>query len=172
MPKRARVLLFLLLAALAEASAFTVGLVLVEDESTPSGPGLSALIASGALDVLFEGGQMGVGASVASASDSSWARPGFGLIEAREGYVDFLIAILVRYRDSAARSGLLVPAKVAWRLVRVSDGSVLGSGTIEGPEDSPELPAAIRDRSSQLGRSLAVNCLSLIDPLRHPGGKP
>ena len=156
--------------------AHTVGVVLVEEDSPllalVDSSTASEALASGALDALFDAGQIAVGSPTLRAPRETWADPAFALSGAREGWVDFLVLMFVSYRGGAPGQTMAIPGSLSWRLVRVADGALLGSGSIAGPPDAPDLLARLAARSKALGAAAASSCLAQIDPFRTPGGKP
>lgn len=156
--------------------AHTVGVVLVEEDAplldlVERAPASEAL-ASGALDALFDAGQIAVGSPTLRVSREAWAAPEFALAGAREGWVDFLVLLFVSYREGPPGRAAAIPGTLSWRLVRVADGALLGSGSIAGPPDAPDLLDRLAARSKALGAAAASSCLARIDPFRTPGGKP
>ena len=156
--------------------AHTVGVVLVEEDSPllalVDSATASEGLASGALDALFDAGQIAIGSPTVRGAREAWADPAFAISAAREGWVDFLVLLFVSYRGGAPGKAVAIPASLSWRLVRVADGALLGSGSIAGPPDAPDLLAGLAVRSKALGAAAARSCLAQIDPFRTPGGKP
>jgi hypothetical protein len=158
-----------LLAAL-PVSATTIALDPAEDlaySKLPPRP-FEALL-SGCLDGLFAAGCIATNAAPSSGTRADWEAAAYGLSAARAGYVDYLVAIWAEWKSSAFRKDTWIPASVAYRIVRVSDGQVLASGSIPGPADSPAAAADAPKTAEAVGRSLAAACLGLIGP-RSNGG--
>ncbi|MBN1243307.1 MAG: hypothetical protein JXA15_11450 [Spirochaetales bacterium] len=176
MSKRIASLVALSLALSLAAWAHTVGVVLVEEDLPVLALADSALaseaLSTGALDALFDAGQIAVGSPVLRAPRAAWIDPAFALKDAREGWVDFLVLLFVSYRQGEPRETPAIPGTLSWRLVRVADGAVLESGSVAGPPDSPDLVAKLADSSRALGAVAAKGCIAKLDPFRTPGGKP
>jgi hypothetical protein len=166
-------LLTLLASLAAGASALTVGIAPAEDKAyahVPEGIGspMSALV-SGGLAALFDAGHIATDASPARTARSEWGAPWYGLDEARENRVDYVIAVYVGWTESAYHKNALLAASIDYRLVRVLDGKVLAEGSVLGPPDSEDASANEARTASQAGASAADLCLKTLSALAMGG---
>jgi hypothetical protein len=166
--------LFALLAALATgASALTIGIAPAEGKAyapAPEGIGspISSLV-SGGLAVLFDGGHVATDAGPVRVDRSEWGAPWYGLVEARENLVDYVIALYVAWMDSTFHKNVLLAGSIDYRLVRVRDGKVLVEGSLDGPPDSEDASAHEARTASQAGASAADLCLKKLSALAMGG---
>ena len=156
------------------AFAQTVGVAPAQAPRYPAGAEESPTpldgLVSGCMGRLFDAGLVTTDAREARIPASEWESQSFGLDAAREGRVDFIVALFADWKPSAFKKGAWILSALRYRLVRVADGATLASGSLEGPVDS-ELVAKAADRSAALaGADAATACLALLAPVS-PGGK-
>jgi hypothetical protein len=163
-----------LLASLAlSASAFTVGIAPAEGATyapPPLGRGSPmGYLVSGCLDTLFEAGYIATDRAVSWTPHDSWGLADYGLAEAKDGSVNYVIAVFVEWASSSFRKNMLLPASVDFRLMRVLDGKVLAEGTVHGPSDS-EITASHESRTAaQAGASAVEPCVKMLSTLAKGG---
>ena len=162
------------LASLAlSASAFTVGIAPAEDEAYAKPPeGLGSPIddlVSGCLGALFNAGHIATDASVARVSRADWGPAEYGLAAARDGMVDYLIALFVDWAPSDYNKSVLRAVTVDYRLVRILDGKVLAQGSVNGPPDSENASAHEARTASQAGALAIEPCLKNLSTLAMGG---
>jgi len=139
----------------------------MEDEAYPTP--ISSFV-TGCLDTFFQSGLIATDAPAVRIAREEWLAPSFGFKAAREGLLDYYIALYLTWKPSAYRKGTWFLSVVEYRLVRVSDGSVVLTGTQDGPEDR-EMTTFDADRSAEsCGASVASVCISDLAPVL-VGGK-
>jgi hypothetical protein len=163
-----------LLAALSiPGYALTVGIAPAEaKDRAPPPEGLGSpmsYLVSGCLGVLFEAGHIATEASVSRVARESWGPADYGLAEAREGRVDYLIAIYVEWSQSSIHKDAALPASIAYRLVRVRDGRILSESSLGGPGDSEGTSTHEARTASQAGASVARPIVQLLSTLAMGG---
>jgi hypothetical protein len=149
------------------AAALTISVAPSEGEEyapPPDGSGspLRSLV-SGCMDLLFDSGWIVTDSAATRGPRSAWIRGGDALSEAREGLVDYMIAIYVDWVPSSFHKGILLPATVAYSIVRVSDGKTIIEGEVKGSPDSEETSTHFAEAASQVGTLVAQAC---VKPLR------
>ncbi|HSV56267.1 MAG TPA: hypothetical protein VLH39_04060 [Magnetospirillaceae bacterium] len=149
-------LLFLLLVfARGAAEARTVSVVVLEDARGPEAPELSDALLGGCMDRLFESGFIATNQAVGRIEKAEFESRGFGIRSAREGHVDYLALIWVRYMEDPSDPADRLPEFVAWRLIRVRDGAALVEGSSAPSLANSGSGKERRDQVSGLGRVLA-----------------
>ncbi len=148
------VLAVLCLAAPLSGQTFSVALL--EDSGGPEAPDLSDALLDGCLDHLFAAGFIATNETIGRIGRADFQSSVLGLKSAREGYVDYVALVWIRYADTPSDPPVRFPESLAWRLMRVRDGSALAEGS-EKPErfDSGTVEER-RERLSQLGKTLAA----------------
>jgi hypothetical protein len=163
-----------LLATLAiSGHALTIGVSPAEGmDRAPAPEGLGSpmgYLVSGCLSALFDSGYVATDAAVSRTSRGSWGPSSYGLAEAREGQVDYLIAFFVEWAQSSYHKEAALPATITYRLVRTRDGTSISEGSFLGPEDS-EATSSHEARSASLaGISIVEPCVKLLSTLAMGG---
>jgi hypothetical protein len=154
-----------------EAGAQTVDLAPAEDPSYAADASRQrtpfAELVSGCMGAFFERGIIVSDAKVSRIDRGAWTDPAFGLMAAREGYADFLLALYLTWKPAVA-SAYWSPARADYRLVRVSDGLVLEGGSVEAPREPTEAKAGLA--AAALGAELARICAKSLGT-RSTGGE-
>ncbi len=163
-----------LMASLAfSASALTIGIAPAEGKlHAPPTDGASSpigFIVAGCMNSLFESGFIATDAAVSRTSRDSWGFADYGLAEARDGSVDYMIALFVEWDASSFHKGALMPTSVNYRLVRVVDGKVLTEGLVHGPTDSVDASSHESRTAAQAGTSAAEPCIRMLSTLAKGG---
>ena len=170
--------LLAILAALAwSAAAQTVSVVPAEGADfapPPEGSGSPiGYLVSGCLGALFEAGFVVTDETVFRGPRSAWEGSGGGLERglagAKEGLVDYVIAIYVDWAPSSFHKSVLLPAGIAYGLVRVSDGKTIIKGETAGVPDSEEASARFAETASQAGAQAALPCVKSLRTLAMGG---
>jgi hypothetical protein len=161
--------LALLASLVGSASALTVSVAPAEGAAYAAPPDgtLSPLgyFMSGCLDVLYDSGYVVTDAPPSRVSRKSWGSSSYALDEAKEGLVDYVIAVYVDWRPSIFHRTALLPVSVTYRLVRVLDGKVVGEGEVEDSVDSEESSTGFAKTASLAGASAARACMKLLSTL-------
>jgi hypothetical protein len=165
--------LLALLASMAYTSAaMTVSVVPAEGKDyapPPDGSGSPmGYLVSGCMNPLFDSGWVVTDAEVFRGPRSAWS-PGYALEGAREGLVDYVIALYVEWAPSSFHKDALLPADVAYRIVRVADGKVIMEGDVEGVPDSEEASARFDETASRAGARAALACAKMLRTLAMGG---
>jgi hypothetical protein len=113
---------------------------------------------SGCMGVLFDSGWIVTDAAAFLGPRTAWKPADYALPDAREGLVDFVIAIYVDWAPSSFHKGTLLPANVAYSLVRVADGKTIIEGEVEGSPDSEETSTHFAEAASSVGERVAQAC--------------
>jgi hypothetical protein len=162
-------LVALLAASAAGAFAFTVSVSPAEGYAfgpPPDGSGSPlGFFVSGCMDALFESGCVVTDSAPDRLSRSSWEGKLPSLAEAKEGFVDFVILVYVEWNASTYHKNALLPASIAYRILRVSDGAILAKGELAGIPDSEETSLNFEKSASRAGRSAIAPFLSLLSTL-------
>jgi hypothetical protein len=157
----------------AGAYAFTVGVVPAEGKAfapAPEGTGSPmGYLVSGCMSGLFDAGQVATDSSPVRTSRADWGLSDDNLPAAREGMVDFVIALYVEWTPSVIHKNSMLPASVDYRLVRVSDGKVIGRGSVPGTADSEDASSHEARTASLAGASVAVACAKSLSALSMGG---
>jgi hypothetical protein len=169
-----RLSILVLLASMAlSAPALTVGLAPAEGKEyapPPEGQGSPmGYLVSGCMSALFEAGHIATDAVVSRVARESWGASEYGLPEAREGRVDYMIALYVAWASSAFHNLSSLPASIDYRLVRVLDGKVVAEGSMPGPSDSENASAHEARTASLAGASAVGPCLRMLTALATGG---
>jgi len=164
---RKTALLALVLSIPLGASALTVSVAPAEgkDYAPPpdgSGSPLSFLV-SGCMTVLFDSGWIVTDTDAFRGAREAWNPGTNGIAGAKEGMVDYVVALYVDWAPSAYHKGTLLPAAVAYSVVRVSDGKIIISGEEKGTSDSEEASTHFAEAASAVGARVARACAA---PLR------
>lgn len=134
----------------------TFSVALLEDSGGAEAPDLSDALLSGCLDHLFASGFIATNETIGRISREDFRSALLGMKSAREGYVDYVALVWIRYAETPSDPPVRFPESLAWRLMRVRDGSALAEGA-EKPESFESGTAEERrERLSLLGRSLAA----------------
>jgi hypothetical protein len=162
-------LVALLAVSAAGAFAFTVSVSPAEGESyvpPPDGSGSPlGFFVSGCMDALFESDCVVTDSAPERLSRSSWEGKNPSLAEAKEGLVDYVILVYVEWKTSTYHTSVLLPASIAYRILRVSDSAVLAAGELEGVPDSEEASRTFMKSASRAGRSAALPFINLLSTL-------
>jgi len=154
-------------------SGMTVSVVPAEGKDyapPPDGSGSPlGFLTSGCMGVLFDSGWIVTDADVFRGPRAAWKPADYALPEAREGLVDFLIAIYVDWAPSSFHDGTLLPARVAYSLVRVADGKTMIEGEVEGSPDSEEASKHFADAAARVGERVAQACAKPLKTLAMGG---
>jgi hypothetical protein len=114
------------------------------------------------MDGLFEAGFVATDARTASVPRAAWASAGFGLADAKAGFVDYMVLVWTEWAPSAGARRIWVPAAADWRVTRVSDGAVIASGSAKGPPDGPGLAADPGKAAAAFGKAIAMACVDAL----------
>jgi hypothetical protein len=167
-------LLILLALAGAGAAAQTVSVAPAEDPALSAegkeSPSPMASLVSGCLESLFEAGMIATDARCVPLTRGAWESPSFGLAEAGEGFVDYVVALYASWKPSAYKPGAWLATKVEYRLVRVADGSAIATGSLEGPGDSERSASEAERSAERIGASIGRACAASLGS-RSVGGK-
>jgi|GEM_PF-1791780 len=145
--------------------AETVSVVPCEDPALPE-PGLTALLADGVMDGLFDEGFIATSAPAQSLSLQPWRelRPDFEA--ARSGGVDFCLEIFVSYsRPAGSHEGnpdAALPAEVEYRLYSVSEASLRAAGILKIPAADSLGSDDMNKMMRELGRSAVRASISVL----------
>ena len=155
------------------ASALTVGVAPAEDKAfapAPAGQGspIGELV-SGCLGALFDAGFIATDADVTRTGHAEWGPAEYGLAGARQGLVEYEIALFVDWAPSLSDSKVLLPVSVEYRLVRILDGEVLVSGSVAGPADSKDAADHEGRTAARAGASAAAPCVKVLAALAKGG---
>jgi hypothetical protein len=166
--------LLAVLASLAcAASALTVSVAPAEGTAyapPPDGSGSPlGFLVSGCMNMLFDSGCVVTDSEAFRGPRSAWGEFGPALRGAREGYVDYVIALYVDWSPSSFRKDTLLPAAIAYSLVRVADGKVLIEGDMAGSPDSEDASAHFEQVATQAGAEAALPCVKLLKTLAMGG---
>jgi hypothetical protein len=121
------------------------------------------------MDALFEAGHIATDSAVACTPRASWGPADYGLISARDGSVNYVIAVFVEWATSSFHKDILLPLSVDYRLVRVLDGKVLAEGSVNGPSDSENNASHESRTATQAGASVAEPCVRMLSTLAMGG---
>jgi hypothetical protein len=162
------------LASLAWASAaLTVSVAPAEGkaDAPPAGVSGSPLgyLVSGCLGVLFDAGFVVTDDAPFQGTRSAWAGIDFATAGAKEGQIDFVVALYVDWTVSGFHKDVLLPTAIAYKLVRVSDGKVIIEGDMAGSPDSEEASAHFAQTASQAGAKTALPCVKSLRTLAMGG---
>ena len=150
----------------APCGAQTFSIAFLEDAQGLEAPELSNAVLGGSLDALFGSGLIATNETIGRADQTVFRSLDYGIAAAREGFVDYLAILWIRYGASGAVPPAPVPEQVMWRLVRVRDGFVLGDGggpapageKSSGESSIPEMDTLMKE----FGESLADLWLLLL----------
>jgi hypothetical protein len=132
----------------------------------PDGSGSSLnFFVSGCMDSLFEAGFVVTDTQTDRLSQADWRAKAPVLSEAKEGFVDYMMCVYVEWISSAFHKDALLPASIAYRILRVSDGAVLAEGVLDGIPDSEEASKAVERSASRAGALAAAPFLKLLSAL-------
>ena len=133
----------------------TVSVALVEDAGGSEAPDLSTALLSGCLDPLFAEGFIATNETIGRLTRVDFQLTSLGIKSAREGYVDFIALVWIRYADTTEDPPVRYPETLAWRLMRVQDGTTLAEGAEKPERFVSGTIDERRERLSKLGRALA-----------------
>jgi hypothetical protein len=164
-PLRHALCAFFAFAAVGAASALTVSVApaqyVVASEDSPPPTQLDSFL-SGCLDGLYDAGFIATNAPAQDIDHSRWAEASFGLSGTKEGFVDIVVAVFVTWRPSNLKKEVWLATGCEYRIIRVSDGKVLASGSAQGETDGPDLVADPDKSARSMGASLGKSCAALI----------
>jgi len=167
-------LLLLLFGSGSPALALTIGVAPAEGPSyapPPDGSGAPiGYLVSGCMDAIFDSGHIATDAPVTLIRREAWGENDYSLTSAREGLVDYVVALYVAWTPSTFHKDVLLPLSVEYRLVRVSNGEVIVEGKVDGIVDSEDASQHERRSASIEGALAAAPCIKMIDALAM-GGK-
>jgi len=169
-----RLAITILLAALAASAwALTVSIAPAEDRAfapPPDGQGspMGDLV-SGCLNALFDAGYIVTDAGVSWTAEADWGSSSYGLQGAREGRVNCIIALYVRWEKSTFHKGALLATSIRYRLIRTSDEKILAEGSVAGPPDSESRAAHEAHSASEAGSAVVGRCLKALSALSSGG---
>ncbi len=135
--------------------AQTFSVDLLEDEKGAEARELSNALLSGCLDRLFDAGLIATNESIGRIDRNGFQSRTLGMSAAREGYVDFVALVWIRYVEHPSDPAVRVPESLSWRLVRVRDGIALAEGSAVPPPFDAKTDEERREQLSMMGRSLA-----------------
>ena len=151
------------------ASALTVAVAPAEERNDASAQGGKEspirYLVSGCLNSLFDAGFIATDSGVSRVQRDSWWLADYGLADARDGLVDYVIAVFVEWAPSSFHKGTALPVSVDFRLVRVFDGKVLAEGSVSGPPDSENAASQESKTASQAGAAATESCMKLLSTL-------
>jgi len=125
----------------------------------PDGSGSPlGFLMSGCMGLLFDSGWIVTDAEAFRGPRAAWKPVDYALPGAREGLVDYLIAIYVDWAPSSFNKETLLPNHVAYSLVRVADGKTIIEGELVGSPDSEEASTHFADAASRVGALVARAC--------------
>jgi len=168
-PSRARssAAALLFLSASLGLNAVTVGLSPAEEGSfgelgreTPM-----RFLVSGCLDRLFDAGFIATDSSVRPSSLAEWGKAEIDESALRDAFVDFDIRLYVEWKESSYKLEALLPSRIAFRLVRVSDGSIVSEGSVDGPPDSEDAAMHHEAEAAKAGAAGIASCIELLRTL-------
>lgn len=140
------------------AAAFTVEVALLESMASPEASmAYSEAVIDGAMDGLFESGSIATNARPEAGGAEAFARfvPPQG---SREASVDFVIIILALYSGEQSAAGAISVPECRYRLLRVSDGSELASGSVSAASPESALERDVLKACKATGRAVALAC--------------
>lgn len=135
--------------------AQTVSVALLEDAGGSEGGELSDALVGGCMELLFDEGLIATNESVGRIDRAGFRSGAPGLNAAREGYVDYVALVWIRYVDTPTDPPERVPESLDWRLLRVRDGTALAEGSSTPPRLESKTGDERRDLLARFGRSLA-----------------
>jgi hypothetical protein len=166
-------LLIALFSLACASAALTVSVVPAEGKAfapPPDGSGSPlGYLVSGCLGSLFDAGFVVTDETPFRGSRSAWGASGFALNGAKEGLVDYVIALYIDWAPSSFHKDALLPAGIAYSLVRVSDGKIIIKGDMAGIPDSEEASAHFTQTASQAGAQAALPCVESLRTLAMGG---
>lgn len=155
MDRRLPVFALAALCLIAPLRSQTFSVALLEDAGGAEGRDLSDALVGGCMDLLFDAGLIATNEAVGRI-DRAGFRSGFpGLEAAREGYVDYVALVWIRYVDTPTDPPERIPETLDWRLLRVRDGTALAEGSSTPPRLESKTGDERRDLLARFGRSLA-----------------
>jgi len=164
-PLRYALCAFFAIAAAGAASALTVSVApaqhVAESEGASSPTPLDSFM-SGCLDGLYDAGFIATNAPARDMDRSQWSEVSFGLAGTKEGFVDYVVAVFVTWRPSSLKKEAWLATGCDYRIVRVSDGKVVASGSLQGETDGPDLVADPDKSARSMGAGLGKSCAALI----------
>jgi len=170
---RSAALLALLLAFAGSAWGLTIGLAPSEDPAfapPPGGQGSQiGFVVSGCLNALFDAGYIVSDAPVSWIAEADWGGPAYRLSDAREGAVDYVIAVYVAWARSDFHKDAYLADALRYRVIRVADRSMLAEGSVKGPADSESSSAQPSRTASMAGATVIKPCLKILSTLAMGG---
>jgi hypothetical protein len=122
-------------------------------------------LVTGCLDVLYDSGWVATNSQPSRVPLGSWDSSSYSLEEAKEGLVDYVIAVYVDWKPSTYHKDSLLPSSIKYRIFRVRDGKVLGEGEAAGAVDSEEASTGFAHTASLAGAGAARTCVKLLSTL-------
>jgi hypothetical protein len=167
-------LVIVLSLAAASAGALTIGVAPAEDSAygpPPEGPGSPVgYLVSGCMNAVFDAGHIATDSPVVLVPIEAWGKGDYGLVTAKEGLVDCVIALYASWTPSSLHKDALLLESVAYRLVRVQDGELLAEGRVDGTPDSEDASTHPQRSASRAGGEIGQRCLEKIKAI-YMGGK-
>jgi len=133
----------------------TISVALLEDAKGAEALGLSNALLGGCLDRLFDAGFIATNESIGRIDRAGFQSRNLGINAAREGYVDFVALVWIRYTEYPSDPAVRVPESLFWRLMRVRDGNALAEGSAVPPAFDKQTDEERQDLLSTMGRTLA-----------------
>lgn len=153
--------LILMVLPIASEAGQTVGLLCAVSPGDGTEE-MSEGIMSGCLDAFFDSGIIATDSRPVAVSRDAWLDTGLGMELAREGLLEYLVAIYVEYRPDDDLGGRLMPVALLYRIMRVDDEALLGEGSVEVPQARADTAKKLEAMTRSLGASLAKSCLPVI----------
>lgn len=137
----------------AEAQTFSVALL--EDVQGSEAPDYSNAVLDGCLDRLFAIGLIATNEAIGRVDKATFQTSAYGVQAARQGFVDYMALVWIRYIPYPGDPTLSMPETVLWRLVRIRDGRVLAEGSVPPPPFEVKSGTERQEVFIKFGRSLS-----------------
>lgn len=136
----------------------------------PDGAGAPVgYLVDGCMSVLFDAGHVATNEDASLVAHGDWGERDYGLAGAKEGLVDYVIALFVEWAPSSIHKDAILPVSVDYRLVRVRDGKVLAEGSVPGSADSEDASAHATRTASRAGAQAGSACIQKLTALAMGG---
>jgi hypothetical protein len=122
-------------------------------------------LVDGCMSALFDAGHVATDEDTAMVRRGDWGERDYGLAGAKEGLVDYVIALFVEWAPSSIHKEAILPVTVDYRLVRVRDGRVLAEGSVPGSADSEDASTHAARTASRAGASAGAACIEKLSAL-------